>query len=232
LLLDRRRIRKWAKWIALLLAVVFALSFLLLGVGYGGGAGFNIFDLFGNKSSTNTTLTGNERIAALQTQLQQNPKDITTLQALATAYIDQSDLKTAATYLEQVIAIDPSQKDVYLKLANIYLNQDVSDYTAAAAVLNKAVSIDPSNADLYLKLGIAQNSLGNTSAALLAWQKYLSLAPNGDMAPVIKDQVDKLSKAATTTTSTASTSTTLSSTATTSASTTTSGPATTTTATP
>ena len=49
MLLDRRRIRKWAKWVALLLAVVFALSFLLLGVGYGGGAGLNIFDLFKKK---------------------------------------------------------------------------------------------------------------------------------------------------------------------------------------
>jgi cytochrome c-type biogenesis protein CcmH/NrfG len=231
LLLDRRRIRKWAKWIALLLAVIFALSFLFLGVGYGGGAGFNIFDLFGNKSSTNTTLSGDEKIVALQAQLQQSPKDVTILQALATAYIAAGDLKTAATYLEQVIVIDPGQKDVYLKLANIYLNQDVSDFAAAAVVLNKAITVDPNNADLFLKLGIAQNSLGNTTAALLAWQKYLSLAPNGDMASVIREQVDKLSKAATTTTSTASTSTTLGSTSTT-ATPTTSAPSTTTTATP
>ena len=137
---------------------------MFLGVGYGGGAGFNIFDLFGNKSSTDTTLTGSEKIAALQAQLEQNPKDITTLQALATAYIDQADLKTAAFYLEQVIAVDPSQKAVYLKLANIYMNQDVADYGRGRAVLNKALAVDPNNADLYLKLGIAQNSLGQRPA--------------------------------------------------------------------
>jgi cytochrome c-type biogenesis protein CcmH/NrfG len=208
LLLDRKRINKWAKWVALGLAVVFALSFLLLGVGYGGGAGFNLFDLFGKKDSTNTTLNVDQRVAALQATLAQNPKDVTTLLALATAYQQNEDLKTAATYLEQVIAVDPSQKDVYPRLANIYLNQDVADYTAAATVLNKAISVDPNNADLYLKLGIAQNSLGNTGGALLAWQKYLTLAPNGDMASVIKEQVATLSKAATTTTSPASTTTT------------------------
>jgi len=203
LLLDRRRINKWAKWVALGLAIVFALSFLLLGVGYGGGAGFNIFNLFGNKSATTTTLASDQRIAALKATLQQNPKDLTTLRALATAYQQSGDLKTAATYLEQVIAIDPSQKDVYLILANIYMSQNVADYSAAATVLNKAISLDPNNADLFLKLGIAQNSLGNSSAALMAWQKYLSLAPNGDMASVIREQVDKLSKLATTTTTTA-----------------------------
>ena len=221
MLLDRRRINKWAKWVALALAVVFALSFLLLGVGYGGGAGLNIFDLFGkNKSSTNTTLSTDQRVAALLATLKQNPKDVTTLLALATAYQQNGDLKTAATYLEQVIAADPSQKDVYLRLANIYLSQDVSNYAAAAAVLNKALSVDPQNADLYLKLGIAQNSLGNTDAALLAWQRYLTLAPNGDMASVIREQVDKLSKAATTTTTTAgSTSTTAGSTSSTAGST-------------
>jgi cytochrome c-type biogenesis protein CcmH/NrfG len=213
LLLDRKKINRWAKWVALGLAVVFALSFLFLGVGYGGGAGFNIFDLFGKKSSTNTTLSQDQRITALEAQLKQNPDDVTTLLALATAFQQNNDLKTASGYLEHVVAVDPSQKDVYLRLANIYLNQDVADYTAAATVLNKAISVDPNNADLYLKLGIAQNSLGNTGAALLAWQKYLTLAPNGDMASVIREQVDKMSKEATTTTSTAgSTSTTTGST--------------------
>jgi cytochrome c-type biogenesis protein CcmH/NrfG len=220
LLLDRRRINKWAKWVALALAVVFALSFLLLGVGYGGGAGFNIFSLFGNKSSTNTTLSSDQRVANLKATLAQNPKDVTTLLALANAYQQNGDLTNAAAYLEQVIAADPSQKAVYVRLANIYMSQDVSNYAAAAAVLNKALSVDPQNADLFLKLGIAQNNLGNTGAALLAWQRYLTLAPNGDQAPLIREQVDKLSKAATTTTTTAgSTSTTASSTSSTAGST-------------
>jgi cytochrome c-type biogenesis protein CcmH/NrfG len=240
LLLDRRRIRRWAKWVALFLAVIFALSFLFLGVGYGGGAGLNIFDLFGKKDSTATTLSPDARINALLVTLQQNPNDVTTLLALATAYQQQDDLVSAAAYLEKVIAADPTQKDVYLRLANLYMDQSVSNYSAAAAVLNKGVTVDSQNPDLYLKLGIAQNYLGNTAAALMAWQKYLQLAPNGDMASVIRDQVAKLSAQATTTTSSATTSTTAASTSSTAgavttttagSTTTTSGP-TTSTATP
>ena len=89
MLLDRRRIKKWAKWIALILAVVFVLSFLLLGVGYGGGAGFNIFEpLPAKPETTATTLSQNARIDTLLATLAQNPKDINTMQALATAYLE------------------------------------------------------------------------------------------------------------------------------------------------
>jgi cytochrome c-type biogenesis protein CcmH/NrfG len=223
LLLDRRKIRRWAKWVALFLAVIFVLSFLLLGVGYGGGAGLNIFELFGNKnSSTVTTLAQDQKIAALNAKLVLDPKDVTTLLALATIYQENGQFGSAATYLEQVIAADPSQKAVYIRLSELYMNQNLSNYAAAVAVLNKAVSVDPQNPDVYLKLGTAQNKLGNIAAALMAWQKYLALAPNGDMASIIREQVDKLSKLATTTTTTAgSTSTTIGSTASTASTTTT-----------
>jgi tetratricopeptide (TPR) repeat protein len=229
LLLERKRIKKWAKWIALILAVVFVLSFLLLGVGYGGGAGFNIFDLFGRKSSTDTTLTQNAKIDALLATLAQNPKDILTMQALATAYLEIDDATNAAKYLEQVIATDPTQKAVYLRLAGIYMNT-LSNYTAAVTVLNKAQALDPENPDIYLQLGLAQRSLGKASAAIMAWQKYLTLAPNGDQADAIRSAVATLSAQATTTTSAATTSTTAASTSSTVSSTTTTSASTTTTA--
>jgi cytochrome c-type biogenesis protein CcmH/NrfG len=229
LLLDRKRINKWAKWVALGLAIVFAASFLFLGVGYG-GAGFNLSSLFTDKkSSTDTTLGVVAKLAALELKLQQNPNDVTTLLDIASIYQQNDDLRNAARYLERVITADPAQKEVYLRLANIYMNSAVSDYTAAVAVLNKAVKADPNNPDVFLKLGIAQNTLGNKSQALLAWQKYLQLAPNGDMAAVIREQVDKLiQQSATTTTTAASTTTTAGSAGTTS---TTSGSATSTTVT-
>jgi cytochrome c-type biogenesis protein CcmH/NrfG len=219
LLLDRKRINKWAKWVALALAIIFAASFLFLGVGYG-GAGFNLSSLFtDNKESTNTTLTVDQKVVALEAKLQQNPKDVTTLLELATIYQQNNDLLRAASYLDRVIAADPTQKDVYLRLATIYLNQEINEYAAAVSVLNKAVSVDPNNPDVYLKLGIAQNALGNTSGAVLAWQKYLALAPNDSMASVVREQLDKLTQQATTTTTTAaSTSTTVGSTSTTAAS--------------
>ncbi|MFH0916019.1 MAG: tetratricopeptide repeat protein [bacterium] len=210
MLLDRKRINKWAKWVALFLAVVFAAGFLFMGVGYG-GAGFNLSSIFtGDKQVSDNPQTPEEKVAAYQAALDQNPKDTVALLGLATLYQQNDDLRTAAVYLEQIIAIDPSQKDIYLRLANLYLNANVADYESAVTVLNKLTSLDPENPDVYLKLGTAQNSLGRTEAAILAWQKYVQLAPNGDMVPVVKEQIEKLSKKATTTTAAGATSTTAS----------------------
>lgn len=227
MLLDRRRIKKWAKWIALILAVVFALSFLFLGVGYG-GAGFNLSSIFTNKSSTTKTTTVTDQLKAFEATLAANPNDVTALLGAATIYQDNQDFTTAAKYLERVIAADPTQKDEYVRLANLYLRSEVKNYTAAVTVLNKAIGVDPNNPDVYLYLGVAQNALGQSAAAVLAWGNYLRLAPNGDQAQSVKDQIAKLTA---TTTTTASTSTTGSSGTATSSTTVTTGSAATTTTT-
>ena len=95
-------------------------------------------------------------------------------------------------------------------------------------MLNKAIGVDPNNPDVYLYLGVAQNALGQSAAAVLAWGNYLRLAPNGDQAQSVKDQIAKLTA---TTTTTASTSTTGSSGTATSSTTVTTGSAATTTTT-
>lgn len=207
MLLDRKRINRWAKWVALFLAIVFAAGFLFMGVGYG-GAGFNLSELFtGDNNVQDNPQTPEDKIAAYQAQLTQNPKDVAALIGLATVYQQNEDLLRAAAYLQLALEADPAQKEVYLRLANIYMSADVGNNEAAVAVLNKATQVDAGNPDVFLKLGTAQNSLGNTEAALLAWQKFLELAPNDDMATVVREQVEELSKKpTTTTTSTTSTS--------------------------
>ncbi len=201
MLLDRKRIKRWTKWIALFLAIAFGGGFLFLGVGYG-GAGFNVSDAFScaNENTVSTADTPEARIAAFEQRLQQDPNDVEALLGLATIYQNNGQLTAAAVYLEQVIVVDPSQKDVYMRLANIYLNNEVLDYQSAKTVLIKLTSVDPDNPDVYLKLGIAQRELGETEAAILAWQKYLQLDPNGDMADVVREQIETLSKKPTTTT--------------------------------
>jgi cytochrome c-type biogenesis protein CcmH/NrfG len=209
LLLDRKRIKKWSKWIALALAIVFGGSFLFLGVGYGGGAGFNLSDLFtGSKTTTAAEQTPEQKLAAFQATLTQNPADVTAMLGIATIYQNANNYKAATVYLENAIALDPSQKEVYVRLANLYMSSEMSDYQSAVTVLNKATSVDANNPDIFLKLGSAQNYLGHTEAAILAWQKYLELAPNGDMASVVKEQITKLSAKPTTTTAAGATTTT------------------------
>lgn len=196
MLLDRKRINKWGRWVALFLAIVFGVGFLFMGIGYG-GAGLDLSSLFTSDNDKSANQSPEQRLAAFEKALAENPKDVTALVGAATIYQQNDDLNTAAEYLERAIAVDESQKDLYLRLANIYLNSKALDYEAAAQVLNKAVAVDPTNPDVFLKLGTAQSNLNNTEAAILAWQKYLELAPNGEMASVVQKQIDVLTTTAT-----------------------------------
>jgi cytochrome c-type biogenesis protein CcmH/NrfG len=226
LLLDRKRIRKWARWVALILAIIFCVGAVGIGVGSGVG-GMNVLDAFSctNANTTQTTLTQDSRITALLAEVAKDPKNITNLQALATAYADNNDFTNQAKYLEQVITVDPTQEAVYFRLASVYMSS-LSDYTSAVTVLNKAQAKFPNDANAYLQLGLAQRGTGNTAAATMAWQKYLSMDPNGDQAAAIKQALATMASSATTTSSTAAT------TSTTAASTSSTAGATTTTAKP
>jgi Tfp pilus assembly protein PilF len=215
LLLDRRRIRKWAKWVALALAVIFAVSFLFIGVG---GTGGNVSSIFDGGCSTATTSPNtvqgelDKYLAAIKT----NPNDTKSMLSAATIYEgmyqaggDQGDpnfLIQAAGLLEQAIAVDPSLIDVYLRLADDYrLVGSSAALERAEEALNKATAVAPNNADIYLKLGTVQRSLGKVEMAALSWQRYLVLDPNGQYADVIQKQLDELVGNTTTTAGTATT---------------------------
>lgn len=222
---------------ALFLAIVFAVGFLFLGVGYG-GAGFDLSGIFSCSESTEPQVE-DTALDDLLAALEADPENTAKMLEIATYYENRYDpdategtkyLDDAAAYLEQAIGVDPGLKDVYLRLAKLYIRSakvseeasaaagqqgdDITqgvyasaardDYKDAARVLNKATSVDPEDSEVYLYLGIAQRGAGNKGEAILAWQKYLQLDPNGDQASVIREALEEL----TATTTTASTSTT------------------------
>jgi tetratricopeptide (TPR) repeat protein len=210
LLLDRRKIRKRAKWVALALAIIFAVSFITMGVGYGSG-GFNVFDAFsGCSQKTESTSPASEldqQLAAIEA----DPTDTADMQKVATTYEDMYDsgqgddyLYQAAYYLQQAITADPSLVDVSLRLADLYMVKmapligEASAGQQAASVLTDAAGVDPDNPEIWLKLGSAQKGAGNITEAVLAWQRYLKLAPDGQYADLIQEQLDALTATTTT----------------------------------
>jgi cytochrome c-type biogenesis protein CcmH/NrfG len=191
-LLDRKRINKWAKWIALILAIVFAISFVALGVG--SGTGLNWSDLWGSLSGNKSTSqaapdTPQGRINALQTQLAADPTNVDIMLGIATQYEQLQQPQMAAQYLEKAATIQPNNVLIFTRLGAIYLAADSKDYASAVRVLTQASALDPTTPAVFLQLGVAQRGAGNTKMAILAWNKYLELAPNGDMAETVKAQI-------------------------------------------
>jgi tetratricopeptide (TPR) repeat protein len=225
LLLDRKKIRRWAKWIYLALAIVFALGFLLIGVGngQGGGSFFDIFNSGCSGSTTDDTQVSGTELQTLLDTLATDPTGTDTMLKIAAYYEDlfKASQKTntehannAIEYLNKALETDPSLKAVYLDLAKLYI--DISSFDEAAKVLNEATVIDPDNPDVYFYLGRAQKSAGRTGEAILAWQKYLELVPaDSRQAGTISQELEKLMTPSTTTTVAPTTTTSISATTTT-----------------
>jgi hypothetical protein len=226
LLLDRKKIRKWAKWVALGLAIVFAVSFVFIGVGQGGG-GFNLSEIFsgGGCSSEDgdTTEVADTELQQRLDALEADPTDTEVLLWLADYYESLYDASqgsstesadSAIDYLQKAIEADSSLTEAYVDLADLHIR--LGDYTEAARVLNEATAVSPDEPDVYLLLGRAQKAAGRTGEAILAWQKYLELVPSDSrQAGAIRDELEKMMAPSTTTTLGLSTTTTVAPSATT-----------------
>jgi tetratricopeptide (TPR) repeat protein len=199
LLLDRRRIKYWQKWIYALMAVLMVAFLVYIPLGSQGcGAG------------TTATQAPNDRIASLKKQLTASPGVPATMLALAQAYQlaagqqtstsaqQRADLTNAAAYYQQYLDATKDQKtpeairsriDTLQTQAAVYSN--LSDYAKAVDVYKELTAMQPENAGLFAQLGQFAISANQTNIALLAFTRYLQLAPNSPDAKTIRDWVEK-----------------------------------------
>jgi tetratricopeptide (TPR) repeat protein len=192
-LLNRRRINRWAKVSAALLAFVFAVSFVIGGVGSGLDVNWaNLWGGGGGASGAASASSPEDQLAQYEETLQTEPNNYEALLGAANQSAALGRTDQEISYLERAVEVQPGV-DLYKRLANIYSTGDVPDNEAVVRVLNQATALDPADAESFLQLGAAQRNLGNTSAAILAWNRYLELAPDSEMADTVQQQIDQLS---------------------------------------
>ena len=189
------RLRRQAKFMYLLLAVLFAVTFAFLGVGSGTNSGlsdlFNGLDIFHH--------SGN-KVAQAEKEIQQHPNQAKGFRDLATAYEAKGDTGNAITALQEYVQKRPKDGKALTELGGLQLSQ-AQDYqqqyqNAAAAqqaaapsqaflptgTLGTAIGTNPieqaaasqaSNAttDLYQKTVLAYQG------AVSTYEKYAKLRP-------------------------------------------------------
>ncbi len=111
------RLRRHQKPIFLFLAVAFALSFIILGVGSGNGFLGDIFQGSGGGDSAIESVDDAKREVA------ENPGDPAALEALAEAHLAAAEPLEAAAALEQYVELAPDDADALQLLASIYAQE-------------------------------------------------------------------------------------------------------------
>jgi hypothetical protein len=151
------------------LAIVFALSFVLLGVGTG-GSGFSISDLFGNGGGGSSSSAFDDDIKAAQQKLAVNPNDTTALASLvqfqysaANANVDSNGAPTGEGEQHLQQAADAWNK--YVKLNTGNLNPSTAVYALNTFDLLARLSFAKARSDTS-----TSDALTDITAAVDSWK--------------------------------------------------------------
>ena len=115
------RMRRKAKFVYFLLAVLFAVTFAFLGVGSGSSG---LSDLFTNINIFHHSGTS---VSSAQKEIQRRPNDPKGYRDLATAYEGKAETASAITALQQYVALNKKDGKALSELAGLQLSQ-AADY--------------------------------------------------------------------------------------------------------
>jgi tetratricopeptide (TPR) repeat protein len=188
-------LRRHARWVFVLLAVVFAAGFVLFGVGSGSNGIGNILQNWlniGNGSGPS--------ISKLEAKTKAHPTDAAAFRDLASAYEAKHETAQAATALRRYAALRPKDADALQELAGLYqqrLSELSSQYAAIQAApvtgvsqfvppattpLGQALATDPVVQQVQTYVTAAQTRLSQQAQTLAkrtesTYGKIVSLDP-------------------------------------------------------
>jgi hypothetical protein len=189
------RMRRKAKFVYFLLAILFAITFAFLGVGSGSSG---LSDLFTNINIFHHSGTS---VSSAQKEIQRRPNDPKGYRDLATAYEGKAETAAAITALQQYIAINKKDAKALTELAGLQLSQaadyqnqygnayqiqqQVSPSTSflPAGTLGKAIATNPIEQAQSSIAGQNASNLGQRmslsySDAVATYQQLAKLQPN------------------------------------------------------
>jgi tetratricopeptide (TPR) repeat protein len=168
------RLRGHAKWVFVLLAVVFGASFVFLGVGSGNAGLSDVFsNVFGGSSGPS--------IESLQKSVAERPRDLTAVTDLAQALERDGRVDEAIATYQAYLQVRPKSRDALNNLALLYQNKaaaaaaDVNNAIQAADALAPSTQFRPGTGTLGQALGsyVDPISQAATSRAQAAYQDAL-----------------------------------------------------------
>ena len=111
-------LRRQARWVFVLLAMIFAGSFIFLGVGSGSTGLGDILNGWLNRTGSS-----GPSASKLEQETRDRPRDATALRELVTAYETDQRIDDAAKALERYVALRPKDVDAQQELTGLYQRQ-------------------------------------------------------------------------------------------------------------
>jgi cytochrome c-type biogenesis protein CcmH/NrfG len=134
------------------------------------------------------------KVQALRTVAEQNPKDVQTRVDLGNLFFDAEQFPEAITWYEAALKINPSDPNVStdLGVALYYTNQP----DRAIKQFEHSLSIDPRHTKTLLNMGIVK-AFGkqDLEGAQQAWRQVVAIAPDSPEGQAAKKGIDGIQNA-------------------------------------
>jgi cytochrome c-type biogenesis protein CcmH/NrfG len=201
MMMNRDRLGFWVRLVSILLAAIFIISFVFLGVGT--NISYNIFDLFGNQDQPkqqDQTPDPEKQIAAAEKDVKKDPKDPEKIKDLAYLYYTAGRYDDAIQVLQKGQKAVPKDEEIPALLGQIYSQQAQTASGKkkeelegkAAEAFAASAEAQPDNAEAYLLAGQAYDQAGQPAEAIQYYNQYLDRAPKGQEANQVKDRISAL----------------------------------------
>ena len=201
MMMNRERIGFWVRLVSILLAAIFIISFVFLGVGT--NISYNVFDLFGNQDQPkqqNQAPGPEQQIAAAEKDLKKDPKDPEKIKDLAYLYYSAGRYDDAIQTLQKGENVAPKDEEIPALLGQIYSQQAQTASgkqkekleNKAAEAFAASAEAQPDNAEAYLLAGQAYDQAGQPAEAIKYYNQYLDRAPKGQNADKVKNRISAL----------------------------------------
>jgi cytochrome c-type biogenesis protein CcmH/NrfG len=201
MMMNRERLSFWVRLVAILLAAVFIISGVFLGIGT--NVSYNLFDLFGNQDQPqqqNQTPGPEQQIAAAEKELKQDPNDPENIKDLAYLYYTAGRYDDAIQVLQDGQKAVPKDEEIPALLGQIYSQQAQTAsgkkqeelQIKAAEAFAASAEAQPDNAEAYLLAGQAYEQAGQPAEAIQYYNQYLDRAPKGKEANQVKERISAL----------------------------------------
>ncbi len=199
MLLDRKRVKFWQKWVFGFMAVIMAAFLVMIPVQHYVGCG-------GGDTTTTAMEQINAEITKYKAQTAADPSNVVAWQSLAENYLLRANQRAegskeqkgdwllaveAYTKADELLAeqtgagVKQQRLDNLDNLASVYLS--LQDYNGAIGVYQTITDLTPDDPDAYFNLGEVASQAGEKATALLAFSKFLELAPQSPYAQDVKD---------------------------------------------
>lgn len=200
MLLDRQRVKFWQKWVFGLMALVMG-GFLVM---------IPLSNNLGCSGSSSVTKQLDTEITKSQAVVKADPKSVAAWRILGDNYLaranqptaqaaaQQTDWSAAAASYERAVKLLLKKKGKASRTEELAtLNQLVSvylflkDYQMATGAYGRITALRPRDAQSFFDMATTAISAGDTNTALLAFGKFLELAPRSPDAATVREWIKK-----------------------------------------